>query len=142
MAALDGADGGASCARRRRERRFRAFWRHEQFAVRCTVVTATHHSANKAHRFDAETQTEERIQHRTVEQIVHCPLQQVVIPQERNSERIMEQDRPVPTHLPSPEAAGRSKVWRPRLPLLITAPATVIKYVASSLAFTCAAPPV
>ena len=48
MAALDGADGGASCARRRRERRLRAFWKHELFAVRCAVATATHHSANKA----------------------------------------------------------------------------------------------
>ena len=71
MAALDGADGGASCARR------------------CRELFTTHHSANKARRVDdAKTQTEERIQQRTVEQIVQSPMQRVVIPQERNSERI------------------------------------------------------
>ena len=32
-------------ARRRRERRLRAWWRHEQFAIRCAVASATHHSA-------------------------------------------------------------------------------------------------
>ena len=39
---------------------------------------------------DAETQTE-RIQQRTVDQIVHYRMQQVVIARERSSERIMEQ---------------------------------------------------
>ena len=31
-------------ARRRRERRLRAWWRHEQFAIRCVVACASHHS--------------------------------------------------------------------------------------------------
>ena len=58
--ACDGADGGASSARRRRERLLRAFWRHETFAVWCAFATATHHSAYRpryvAHA-DAFTQT-------------------------------------------------------------------------------------
>ena len=39
--ACDEADGGASSARRRRERRLRAFWRHETFAVQCAIAAAT-----------------------------------------------------------------------------------------------------
>ena len=71
----------ACSARRRRERRLRAWWRHEQFAIRCAVASATHHSGNRSRRVDAETQT------------AH-----VVFPQERITERIMEQtcDAPVP----------------------------------------------
>ena len=91
MATLDGADGGASSARRRRDRRLHELWRHEQFAVRNAVVTTTHHSANKAKRVDAKTQTVKRFQQRTVDQIVHHPMQQVVILQEHMSERILEQ---------------------------------------------------
>ena len=34
----------AGSARRRRERRLRAWWRHEQFAIRCAVACASHHS--------------------------------------------------------------------------------------------------
>ena len=45
-------------ARRRRERRPRAWWRHEQFAIRCAVASATHHSAYRPRRVDAEAQTE------------------------------------------------------------------------------------
>ena len=55
--ACDEADGGASSARRRRER---ASWRHETFAVQCAIATATHHSAFKPRRVayaDASTQT-------------------------------------------------------------------------------------
>ena len=44
-------------ARRRRDRRLRAWWRHEQFAIRCAVASATHHSAYRSRRLDAETQT-------------------------------------------------------------------------------------
>ena len=58
--ACDEADGGASSARRRRERRLRAFWRHKTFAVQCAIATATHHSAFKPRRVayaDASTQT-------------------------------------------------------------------------------------
>ena len=36
----------ACSARRRREGRLRAWWRHEQFAIRCAVASATHHRAN------------------------------------------------------------------------------------------------
>ena len=112
----------------------RAFWKHEQFAVRCPVFTATH-SANKAHRVDAETQTEVRIQQRTVEQIVHYPMQQVVT-QERDSERIAEQtvDAPVP-HVMEGIVESEYVAY-----VAYTAPATVIEYVASSLVVTCAAP--
>ena len=34
-------------ARQRRDRRVRAWWSHEQFAFRCTVTTANHHSSSK-----------------------------------------------------------------------------------------------
>ena len=34
----------AGSARRRRERRLRAWWRHEQFAIRCAVACTSHHS--------------------------------------------------------------------------------------------------
>ena len=44
-------------ARRRRERRLRAWWRHEQFAIRCAVPSATHHSSRRPRRVDAEAQT-------------------------------------------------------------------------------------
>ena len=47
----------ACSARWRRERRLRAWWRHQQFAIWCAVASATHNSANKSRRVDAETQT-------------------------------------------------------------------------------------
>ena len=52
---------GVGCsAWRRRHRRLRAFWRHEQQAVRLAVAAATHHSYDKsiAH---ACTQTDDEV---------------------------------------------------------------------------------
>ena len=89
-----------------------------------------------------------------MELIVHYPIQQVVIPQKRNSERITEQTVSVPVpqvmegiveselwrpHLPSPGGGGRSKSVASARAVAFTAPATVIEDVASSLAVTCAA---
>ena len=37
----------AGAARRRRERRYRSFWRHELMAVKMATLTACHHSAQK-----------------------------------------------------------------------------------------------
>ena len=43
-----GVDGGvASAGRRRRERRLRSWWRHEQHSVRMVLNAAAHHSAAK-----------------------------------------------------------------------------------------------
>ena len=64
----------------------------------CAVSGSTSSSLSGApwRRRRPTTPKEERVQQRTVEQIVHSPVQQVVIPQERNPERIMEQAVPVP----------------------------------------------
>ena len=43
----DGERSGATSARRRRERRLRSWWRHEQQSVRMALTAATHHSAEK-----------------------------------------------------------------------------------------------
>ena len=43
----DVARAGPTSARRRRERRFRSFFRHEQMAIKMAVVTAQHHSAQR-----------------------------------------------------------------------------------------------
>ena len=40
-------DVTAGAARRRRERRYRSFWRHELLAVKMATLTACHHSAQK-----------------------------------------------------------------------------------------------
>ena len=45
MAARD--VGGSGAARRRRERRLRAFHRHEALSVRLALATALHHSAQR-----------------------------------------------------------------------------------------------
>ena len=150
MAALDAADSGASCARRRRERRLRAFWKHELFAVGCAVATGTHHSASKGRRVDAETQTEERIQQRTVQHVLHSPMRQVVIPQERHPERIKEQtvDAPVPQDMKRIDRLCGARSCRRQETahgqeggaVAFAAPATVIENVALSPAVTCAAP--
>ena len=42
-----GRDGTSSAAKRRRERRLRADWRHEQLSVRMALAAAQHHSAPK-----------------------------------------------------------------------------------------------
>ena len=106
----------ACSARRRRERRLRAWWRDEQFAIRCAVVSATHHSANRSRRVDAETQT------------AH-----VVLPQERITERIMEQtcDAPVPQDVKPPEieyVAPAPAVTRKRRQIKRAAPAPAPAY--------------
>ena len=43
----DVARAGPTSARRRRERRFRSFFRHEQMAIKLAVVSAQHHSAQR-----------------------------------------------------------------------------------------------
>ena len=43
----DVARAGPTSARRRRERRIRSFFRHEQVAIKMAVVTAQHHSAQR-----------------------------------------------------------------------------------------------
>ena len=96
MAALDGADGGASLRPPLERASLARFLETRPF--RCPV---RRRDGDKPQRQqgpsrDAKTQTEERIQQRTVEQIFHYPTQQVVIPQECNSERIMEQTVDVP----------------------------------------------
>ena len=40
-------DVAAGAAKRRRERRYRSFWRHELMAVKMATLTACHHSAQK-----------------------------------------------------------------------------------------------
>ena len=37
---------------RRRERRMRSWWRHEQASVRMAMISASHHSYQRAHRVD------------------------------------------------------------------------------------------
>ena len=44
---LHGEHAGA--ARRRRQRRIRSFWRHEQMAVQMVLATASHHSFDRVH---------------------------------------------------------------------------------------------
>ena len=46
-ATLDVARATPTSARRRRERRIRSFFRHEQVAIKMAVVTAQHHSAQR-----------------------------------------------------------------------------------------------
>ena len=116
MAAHGGELEHACSARRRRERRLRAWWGHEQFAIRCAVASATHHSAKRSRRVDAKTQT------------AH-----VIFPQERITERIMEQtcDAPVPQDVKPPEieyVAPAPGVTRKRRRIKRAAPAPAPSY--------------
>ena len=130
MTALDGADGGSSCARHRRERRMRSFWGHEQFAVRCAVVAATHHSANQAKRVDAETQTVKsqaagphsagNISERIMEQTVDAPVREVM-------EGIVESEYVAPAPaVARRRLAGKSVASVPAVTFSARAPAPVI----------------
>ena len=49
----------AGSTRRRRERRLRAWWRHEQFAIRCAVACASHHSHMRV--TSVATQTDDEV---------------------------------------------------------------------------------
>ena len=130
MAAHGDEPEHACSARRRRERRLRAWWRHEQFAFQCAIASATHHSANRSRRVDAETQTT-----------------QVVFPQERNSERTMEQIIRHPVKGPeielmAPAPAGtRRRRLAERATLAAVAayaaPVPAAEYVASSPSSPC-----
>ena len=68
----------ACSARRRRERRLRSWWRHEQFAIRCAVASAAHRSALRPRHDDAEAQTMDPSQtnheRNIVEQTVDVPV--------------------------------------------------------------------
>ena len=57
-ATLDVARAGPTSARRRRERRFRSFFRHEQVAIKMAVVTAQHHSAQRCCSIASQTVVE------------------------------------------------------------------------------------
>ena len=50
---------GAGSARRRRDRRLRAWWRREQFAIRCAVACASHHSHMRV--TSVATQTDDEV---------------------------------------------------------------------------------
>ena len=108
-------------ARLGRERRHRAWWRHEQFAIRCAATSATHHSANRSRRVDAETQTI-----------------QVVFPQERESERTVEQIIDVP--VPQARRRRTGKRVAPTPAVTYAEPESVSEYLAPSFTGTCAAP--
>ena len=70
MLAAHGHEHEHACsARRRRGRRLRSWWRHEQFAIRCAVASATDHSARRPRHVDAEAQT-------NIEQTVEKPVPQ------------------------------------------------------------------
>ena len=45
--------------RQRRERRLRAWWRHEQFAIRCPLASGTHHSHMRV--ASVATQTDDEV---------------------------------------------------------------------------------
>ena len=47
MAARDDVGGGTGSARRRRERRFRSFLRHERMSIAMTLAEYTHQSAQR-----------------------------------------------------------------------------------------------
>ena len=50
---------------RRRERRMRAWWRHEQASVRMAMITAGHHSYRKAAGFEIGVQAGTPLAHVT-----------------------------------------------------------------------------
>ena len=153
MAALDGADGGASCARRRRERSLRAFWKHKLLV---SGAPSRRRRTTPPTRLGASTPRPRRepIQQRAVEQIVHSLMQQVNIPQERTFERIMEQtvDVPVPHETkgteivymaPAPAVARRRRTAKSVAPAPATthaAPDPATEYAAPSPAGTRTAP--
>ena len=53
MAAQGHEHEQACLARRKRDRRQRSWWRHEQSAIRCAVASAMHHSARRLRHVDA-----------------------------------------------------------------------------------------
>ena len=126
----------ACSARRTHERRLRSWWRHDQFAIRCAVASATHHNAYKSRRVDAEAQTEDPIQQRTVEQIVHDRnMEQTVdVPVPQDTEHIVhecnmeqtvdaprsaryESDRTHGARACRGQEARQGPRWRPHLPM-------------------------
>ena len=113
------SSGGSAV--RRRERRLRSFWRHEQMAVQMALATVTHHSFQVGTAHDAlrsqkpvtsaggmrppllvEGRPQVRIQRHTVEQrIEHTPYVQILdalVPQK--VEKLVDFFKDLDTHVP------------------------------------------
>ena len=135
--------------------------RHRGFVPARALVRAAAGCPQDASTLDAETQTQEYFQQRNVEQIVIPPPQQLGIPQDRISERIMEQTVDVPVPQGIKAVARRRRTAKRVAPTLAAtyaepdlaieyvtaaptgsgaAPAPVIEYVSSSPAAADAAP--
>ena len=113
------SSGGSAV--RRRERRLRSFWRHEQMAVQMALATVTHHSFQVSTAHDAprsqkpvtsgggmrppplvEERPQVRIQRHTVEQrIEHTPYVQILdAPVPQKVEQLVDFFKDLDSHVP------------------------------------------
>ena len=113
------SSGGSAV--RRRERRLRSFWRHEQMAVQMALATVTHHSFQVGTAHDAlrsqkpvtsaggmrppplfEGRPQVRVQRHTVEQrIEHTPYLQILdAPVPQKVEQLVDSFKDLDSHVP------------------------------------------
>ena len=129
----DVARAGPTSARRRRERRIRSFFRHEQLAVQMAVVSAQHHSAQRC--CSVATQTGDEVPATTAA----SPMVGYVDPAPVSPAPVFEYVAPTPAvtyAAPSPVV----EYVAPTPAVTYAAPSPVVGYVAPTPAVTYAAP--
>ena len=114
----DVARAGPTSARRRRERRIRSFFRHEQMAIKFAVVSAQHHSSQRC--CSVATQTGDGVPPVACAASAASPMVEYVDP--------------------APVVAPVMEVVAPAPAVTYAAPVPVDGYVAPTPAVTCAAP--
>ena len=129
----DVARAGPTSARRRRERRFRSFFRHEHMAVKMAVVSAQHHSAQRC--CSVATQTGDEVPAMTAA----SPMVGYVDPAPVSPAPVIGYVAPTPAvtyEAPAPVVGFVA----PAPAVTYAAPASVIDYVAPAPSVTFAAP--
>ena len=122
---------------RRRKRRLRAFWRHEQQAVRMAVVAATHHSCDKS-MAHACTQTDDEVPAATCAATAPTPVYEYMAPPRivTDLESVLEPPVPVVHTAPAPVI----EYVAPAPDVSLATPAPVIEYAAPAHTVTCTSP--
>ena len=129
----DVARARPTSARRRRERRIRSFFRHEQMAVKLAVVSAQHHSAQRCCSVDMQTDDE------VLASTAASPMVGYAVPAPVPPAPVVEYVAPTPAVTYAAPAPVVGYV-APAPAVTYAAPAPVMDYVAPAPSVTYAAP--
>ena len=143
----DVARAGATSARRRRERRIRSFFRHEQMAIKLAVVSAQHHSSQRCCSVATQTGVEvpATVYAATASPVAACaasaasPMGEYVGPAPVVPAPVFGSVAPAPAVTYAAPAPVDGYV-APTSAVTFSAPAPVIGYVAPAPAVTFSAP--